>query len=399
MKILLICKFPPIQGGVSAECYWTANLLAELGHSVTVLTNADEVEPEYRMALTERDQKLLRGYRIAEGITVHSTKIDSRHVFIPQTNPAFSKLLNMGLKLTNCSKPDLIFGWYIEPYGVVAMVLSEITGIPYVIRHAGSDIGRLMLTDQLSTLFGLVFAKAQFVLTSERHHELFKKSGVLAERFLLPVSSRLPGDVFYPPQAKSLDKGVLIGMYGKVGKAKGTLSALQAISELRSYRIPVRFEAHWGGREMDYYLSRLDELASPHDHIDLKGFVPHWEIADFLRRCHIVLFLESKFSIPFHTPGVPFEVWSCGAHLITTAEIAQKHHLKGFLTVSNTTVIPDKVSRETVILAIDEAITKITRPNFEYPHFDAALGNLRLRERMQEMLSIIQIGIDQINAA
>ena len=52
MRICAIVKYPPIQGGVSAQSYWLCRGLAEAGHDVHVVTNADEVEGDYRLVLT-----------------------------------------------------------------------------------------------------------------------------------------------------------------------------------------------------------------------------------------------------------------------------------------------------------------------------------------------------------
>jgi len=38
------------------HCYWAARGLAERGHHVFVITNADEVEPEFRIDLTKSDR-------------------------------------------------------------------------------------------------------------------------------------------------------------------------------------------------------------------------------------------------------------------------------------------------------------------------------------------------------
>ena len=49
MRICIIGKFPPIQGGVSMRTYWTAHGLAARGHEVHVITNAKEALPPFRM--------------------------------------------------------------------------------------------------------------------------------------------------------------------------------------------------------------------------------------------------------------------------------------------------------------------------------------------------------------
>src|SRR3989344_2931849 len=253
MKIMMICKYPPIQGGVSAEAYWTANAFAELGHSVFVLTNANEVEDAYKARLDENDLILLRGFRIKDCIRLHSTTLDKNHVYVPQNNPSVSKLVSLGLEVIEEFKPDFIYSYYLEPYGVVAMFLSKITGIPYTIRHAGSDIGRLMPTGQLKILYHEVFLAAKAVFTTERHHVMLGSIGVSSEKFVKPVSARLPGDVFHSEDRSPRSSCVRIGIYGKVGEAKGTLPALQVIKTLLSRGEPVQFRAHWGGRDMYKY--------------------------------------------------------------------------------------------------------------------------------------------------
>ena len=55
MKICMISKYPPIEGGVSSKTYWTAKALGERGHEVHIVTNALEVEEEYREGIDIND--------------------------------------------------------------------------------------------------------------------------------------------------------------------------------------------------------------------------------------------------------------------------------------------------------------------------------------------------------
>lgn len=387
MKILMICKYPPIQGGVSAEAYWTANTFAELGHSVFVLTNAEEAETSYRATLDQNDQVLLNGFRNKDCIRLYSTTIDKKHVYIPQNNPSISKLVSLGLEIIRDFQPDFIYSFYVEPYGMTAMILSGMTGVPYSIRHAGSDIGRLMLTPQLKTVHEQVFKRANAVLTSERHHETFKSFGVSENRFVRSVSTRLPGDVFHSEGRLERGGPIRIGMYGKVGRAKGTTEALRAIASLGSQDIPVLFHAHWGGRELPEYLAVASRLGLESNIAQIDGFIPHWKMPGFIRNCDIVLFLESNFKITFHTPGVPFEAWACGAHLITTREIADKPHVKRFVNDANTTTVESPVTGESVTSAIKLAIKKDPVQN---NGVDASLLSIHTRQNTHRMLAQIR---------
>ncbi len=322
MRILMICKYPPIQGGVSAECYWTTQLLAEMGHDVSVLTNAQEVEEEYRIAMSPEDEKLLYGFSKPNSVAMLSTHVDRKHVFVPQTNPSVSKLLNLGLEMVETAKPDFIWAHYLEPYGVVAMMLSKITGIPYVFKHAGSDIGRLMITPQLRRLYHEVLRNAAMVMTYPHHHERFTSVGVSTSRLGKSVSVKIRPELFFPTPFK-VKSPLTLGVYGKVGESKGTGALLEAMASLKGSKQEVRLLTHWGGRNLDRYLEQIDRMGIS-DMVQIEGFVPHWRIPDFIHSCDAVLFLENRFSITFHHPSIPFEVLACGRPVITTKEVAGK---------------------------------------------------------------------------
>ena len=61
MRICLIGKFPPIQGGVSMRTYWSAHALAARGHEVHVITNAKETDAPFRMHMCAQDWQRCEG--------------------------------------------------------------------------------------------------------------------------------------------------------------------------------------------------------------------------------------------------------------------------------------------------------------------------------------------------
>lgn len=48
MRICIVGKYPPIEGGVSARVYWLAKALGERGHKIHIISNALEIESEYK---------------------------------------------------------------------------------------------------------------------------------------------------------------------------------------------------------------------------------------------------------------------------------------------------------------------------------------------------------------
>lgn len=387
MKILMICKYPPIQGGVSADAYWTAQLFSEIGHEVQIITNASEVEEEYKIKLNEDDKKLLTGYRIPNSVIVHTSYIDERHIFIPQNNPSISKLVGIGLKVIEKMKPDVIWSYYVEPYGIVALLLSKLTGIPYTIRHAGSDLGRLMLTDQLKPLYYEVFKNAVAVLTNQSHFPKFKEMGIDEKKIIQYVSVGVPADVFYP---KPMPKGDFnVGIYGKSGNVKGSLELIKAISLLKAEGFPIVLKALWGGQFLPKVRQEI-EILNIADRIVVENYIPHWRIPKFIWKCHIILFLENNFSITFHGPSVPIESLCCGRPVLTTEEIEKKRPdilKKG----KNCIIVPSSpLKPEDIAVALKEAYAKISTgwPEVEWPN--SGLIGVKTHKAMMRLLTQIQ---------
>jgi hypothetical protein len=357
-----------------------------------VLTNADEVEDDYRIVLSRKDEQMLTGFSTPGLIKVLSTKQDSCHKFIPQTNPMLSKLLSLGIEAIKRFEPDFIWAQYLEPYGVAAYLLSKMYGTPYVFRHAGSDIGRLMLTEQLESLYSEVLKNAMLVLTHPRHHQRLREAGVAEEHFAEAVSTRYRPEVFYPtPMPESSD--LLLGVYGKTGRSKGTDALHHALDGLAKSGFPFRLFAHWGGTLMKKYegLFTSGDLAQ---RCEIGGFIPHWRMGEFIRSIQVVLFLENRFSITFHQPGVPLEALLCGRILLTTREIADKPLYRDILIDGKNAVIIDgDVSAARITTAIVRAseIVKSTKGL----SLSSPLHDTRSRVKLYELLEAIAVRVRQ----
>ncbi|MBA7662612.1 hypothetical protein ES703_70641 [subsurface metagenome] len=80
MKICMIGKYPPIEGGVSTRTYWLARALGEQGVEVHIVTNAQEVEEEYKEIIQDGDPEYA-----PPNVYVHSTNETSHPcVVVPE---------------------------------------------------------------------------------------------------------------------------------------------------------------------------------------------------------------------------------------------------------------------------------------------------------------------------
>ena len=138
MKICLISKYPPIEGGVSSRIYWLAKGLGERGHEIHIVTNAQEVENKYKEQMDSREAEYT-----PKNVYVHSTTSNTNPWHIPFSKAYTERIANLAIEVIRKYNIQLIDSYYILPYGVAGSLAKSITGKPHILHHAGSDIGKI----------------------------------------------------------------------------------------------------------------------------------------------------------------------------------------------------------------------------------------------------------------
>jgi len=347
LRICIIGKFPPIQGGVSMRTYWTAHGLAARGHEVAVVTNAKEAQPPFRMHMRDEDWQRCEGSLGKGSVTVHWTDpVDRAQTYLPMASPFVSKLATLAARAHTARRFDVIYSHYMEPYGVAGYLASQITGLPHVARMAGSDAGRLWQHPQLELLYDHVLRSAQVVIAA----------GIVAQRAMergIDACRVVPGGSFAPPQHLFTSEGPRLeldrlrselrdsgdehqlwgdfagssyfGVFGKLGDNKGSFALLSALHRLKRAGAQVGLVALAHGRAQveQRFRARAEELGLV-DRVLQLPFLAHWRVPEFLRSCLAVCCLEQDFSIGINSPIIPLEVLLCGACLVGSAEVIRK---------------------------------------------------------------------------
>ncbi len=357
IKACFIIKYPPIQGGVSRHGYWLARDLAERGHQIFVVTNAAEVEDEYRIYMDEDDRDWYEPRFEDSGGFIkvrNSQPVNKNLIHIPFTNPFVTKLASIATQVIRRHNCQIIFSYYLQPYGLAAYLASQWTGVPYVVRHAGSDLGRLMRQRDLTTAYREVMKAAACVWTGLNDSNSFLAMGVREERIWRGQANSLAR--IFNPQTPPLDlnellkklatvesehvQGVLtntasldlskptIGIYGKVGEVKGSFDLLSALRRLKQEGLDFNFVALTQGRDFPSFKAAIREHGLQ-ERTWTFPFIPNWRVPGFIRACAAVCFLERDFPISFHGPGIPKEILACGTCLILSNEIAAKQRPLG----------------------------------------------------------------------
>jgi glycosyltransferase involved in cell wall biosynthesis len=349
VRICVIGKFPPIQGGVSRHTYWSAHALAGRGHDVHVVTNAKEVGAPYRMYMRPADWRRCATTYAAGSVTVHWTEpADASQFHIPMASPFASKLAAIAAGLHAQRPFDVVYSHYLEPYGVAGCLVAHMTGAPHVVRMAGSDAGRLWHHPQLEPLYDHVLRSATRVIAIGAVAERAAQRGVEPNRIVAGGGFAVPEHVF-TPRGRALDLAALqaeiardpacrgltwggfaadrphFGVCGKLGDSKGSFALLEAMGRLKRAGVGVGLVAlaHGPPSVEQAFRARARKLGLVDDILQLP-FLPHWRVPEFLRGCLAACCLEQDFPIAFHSPIIPREVLLCGTCLVASTEVIRK---------------------------------------------------------------------------
>jgi glycosyltransferase involved in cell wall biosynthesis len=376
MRICAVTKYPPIEGGVSARCYWIARALARRGHQVHVVTNAGEVEDGYRIWLPPADRALLEAsYGNGGQVTVTSSGLRRWGLFhVPDGNPFATKLASLATEVVRRERCEVLFSYYYEPYGLSGHLAATWTGVPHVVQHAGSDQGRLLNHPELSLAYRELLRHAAMVVSPSRALEGL---GVPPARLARAGVNFLPREQFHAAAAPMDVDAVLaelaahpfarnpgpwragvptFGVLGKVGELKGSYDLVAALARLRASGHEFNLLAMVAGADRDRFLAAVGD-AGLGGRTWALPLLPHWRVPSFLRRCTAVCFLERRFTIQAHRPGIPQEILACGVCAVLSREIADKQHCRERLRDGqNVLVVEDPADHDELTAALESVV-------------------------------------------
>lgn len=322
--ICFISKYPPIEGGVSSRTYWLLRGLGKRGHRIHLVSNAWEVEAEYREEFEGED---IDQYQ-PENVSVHNTNPFSDPKYIPYSPPYTEKISSLAIETVREHDLDLIDSWYFLPYGVSGFITKTFCSKSLVIRHAGSDMGRLLTSPYLHTILSEVVRSADMIVTYPGNKDTFLGLGVPEDRLSLDTTASVDPSVFNPRVepyelrgVKGTDEGVPVITYiGKVSAAKGIYELTEAL-----HRIDEDFLLLLvcGGRELNRLKADVEQKGLGDKTVFL-GFKPPWQIPRILKLSTCVVIPERDFPIGSHTPILPREAMATGRCTVLSDELFNK---------------------------------------------------------------------------
>lgn len=341
----MISKYPPIEGGVSTRTYWLAKALGERGIEVHIITNAQEVEEEYKEIIEDGDPEYA-----PTNVYVHSTNEKNNPWHIPFSKSYAERIANLAIEVINKYDLQLIDSYYVLPYVVSGFLAKSCTNIPQILRHAGSDIGRLLPSPGYSTLFSSIFKKVDKIITYLDDKKKFIKLGIPESKISITDRINVDLEAFNPEVipfdlsgylGKDVKNVPVISFIGKIPylwESKGIGKLLEAIKGIEQNFLLLFFSNGKG-------LSKVQQIVKEkklEKRVVFLNFIPPWKIPSAIKRSICVVVPEHDFPIANHTSNIPVEVMAVGKCLILSDELYKKKDYQNLVDGKNVLVIDPK---------------------------------------------------------
>ena len=370
MNVCFISKYPPIEGFVSSYTYWLVRALGEKGHTIHVVTNAQEVDPQYREDVDLDDEQ----YR-PEGVILHTTSPDKDLGCIPLFNPYTEKLASIALDVVQNVNIDVVDSWYLVPYGVAALLVTQVSGHPLIGRVAGSDAERMCRSPQFRRLASVFFETCKKIVgttTASGFNQYSSK--VIPHNIVLNTDyfncDATPFDLLsfhtyeeYTP---------VIAYIGKAGSHKGFYPLAKVLSKIDE---PFLFLVVSNGGELKKFKTCIASLTMDEKTLFLP-FQPPWKMPSIYRASTAVASLEYGGLIK-RSPFIPREAAACGCCTIMSPEIHSKWYYR-MLENGKHTVVADPENPDELFRAVRMLVThpeKASTMGMEAHHFFSRLDN------------------------
>ncbi|MCJ7464737.1 MAG: glycosyltransferase, partial [Thermoplasmata archaeon] len=155
MRVLLLGKFPPGQGGIASKTYWLYRALARRGFLFDIVTLVPDL-------YASRDQA-----ELPPGVHVRLLQANTKGPwFIPGGGLETERLIAAALEMAADQRPDVVECNYLAPYGTASLVVSRSLGVPLIVRHAGSDLVKLLGWDQTRAALESLLTSADLVVSN-----------------------------------------------------------------------------------------------------------------------------------------------------------------------------------------------------------------------------------------
>jgi len=227
MRVLLIGKYPPAQGGIATKTHWLVNALVSQGLVFDIVTAAP---PLYRCADFCPPPHLSSHWSLSD---------NPMPWFLPEADLTTERLATAALHACASHPPDVVEVNYLAPFGLAALLVARELGVPLLARHAGSDLAKLLSHHEVAGSLVRVLKAAAVVATTVDAQKIVAGFGIPAERTVV-VSRYVPDPRAFTSCPRHKEDGKVLLVAGKLNyhwrwKALDTLMA--ALERAREWNV------------------------------------------------------------------------------------------------------------------------------------------------------------------
>ncbi|MFX0197162.1 MAG: glycosyltransferase [Candidatus Hodarchaeota archaeon] len=304
-RIVYISKYPPLEGGIAAKSYWLAQALGTRGHNVHIVTDRNDADKIHTIpgATSLPSHPKVTVYRPDQQVPWH----------IPQDEHRALGLLDKALEVIEKAKPDVIAAGYLVPYGLVAFLASQITGIPYVLSHGGSDIRKFVGAGIWPNIWERALSGAKWVITDVEQKDEIERWNA-RNRILPPY---VPDPAIFVPTAREKRERPVLALIGKANyywEHKGWHRVIDIWSRMGE---GFDFAVVSQGAGLNRFRAYVKEHFG--NRVSWQPFVPPWEMPSSLRSVDALFHFEVDLPFPMFS-NLVVEALCCGTAVISDRE-------------------------------------------------------------------------------
>ena len=389
MRIIIFGKSPPIVGGTSTQTWWTCRVLSEMGHDVLLLSAADYAFSGHRAMQMDGDSAWYREPVGARG-SLKITHVGPLNIGLSHHTLATQLIAEGHSWISAHGRPDVVMGWYLEPYGMAALALSRYLDVPLILRTAGSDLQRLTQVRGLGIALKAALDQASVILTSSGQDEVLHAIGVDESLCLRVPARRRPSylresrsgfdfaslklevnewlrrstvptnyaELVSRPSCFNRSRPTVLA-YGKAHKTKGTYALLAGVERAVASGIEMNLVLACTGPNGDlaYLADALKELPHARSRLTLLPPINPWRIPTLIQSAQMACVLEHDFDVPLHNPRTVDEILMSGTVLLVSTDIANARNSDGTLIDGRTALVVDPRANRSLDNALQNGLT------------------------------------------
>lgn len=364
MRVLLIGKFPPGQGGIASKTYWLYMALARREFLFDIVTLVPNL-------YASKDQA-----ELPSGVHVKLLQANTKGPwFIPGGELDTERLIAAALEMAADNRPDVVECNYLAPYGIASLVVSRSLGVPLIVRHAGSDLAKLLGWEETR-------AALETLLTSA---DLIVSNGDAIDR-LKRFNSRIIALPRYVPDPERFNMAPRVPEEQLILYA-GKLNYYLRLNALDSLLLALRLQPSWnllvigGGKGQEAFEAAI-KVNGLENRVRIMDFLPPEKMPEMIQTAQLVWAVERQGDISDFSNTV-WEAIFCGRRCLVSPTVIQ-HPDAAIFSTSPLLVSVDPDDPVSIASTFDRCQTVVPQeaPDFSEVHRRYVDSNAAIYERI-----------------